>query len=379
MKITASGASVSSAVATQARPQRVWLLIDDRPGHRTQVIGLARLLGLAAIEKRLSFRLINWLPNRLLGATLATLDRRSSDMLDAPFPDLVIGMGRRVVPVARWLRRASGGATRIVLLGRKAANDMRDIDLGVACAHFGLLQNARLLEVLVPPTQVDAALLAEAAAGRPNPIGGLKQPRVVLLVGGPTVLHRFDAEIAAALATSIAQATRALGGSLAIVTSRRTPAAAIEAMRRAAPDAHLHLWQPNLADNPYLSYLAAADLLVVTGESESMLAEASATGRPLTIYPLPLRPERLKERIAGRLRHWAEKPGALGGIGRTLLGGGWMTPPRDVARMHELMVEHGLADLFTGSISTNVPRRRDDIGRVSERVAALLAARSTPS
>jgi mitochondrial fission protein ELM1 len=190
------------------------------------------------------------------------------------------------------------------------------------------------------------------------------------------VLHRFDADIAATMATSVATATNALGGSLAIVTSRRTPADAIEAMRQAAPDAHLHVWQPNLVDNPYLSYLAAADLLVVTGESESMLAEASATGRPLTIYPLPLRPERLKERIAGRLRHWAEQSGARGGIGRTLLGGGWLTPPRDIARMHALMVENGLAALFDGAINTTAPRRRDDLGRVSERIAALLGDRA---
>ena len=377
MKITAPDASVPRDVAAQARPQRVWLLIDDRPGHRTQVVGLARLLGLASVEKRLAFRPINWLPNRMLGATLVTLDRGASDSLDAPLPDLAIGMGRRVVPVARWLRRASNGATRIVLLGRKAANDMRDIDLGIACAHFGLMQSPRLIEVVVPPTQVDAALLAEAAAARPDPLVGLKKPRIVLLVGGPTVLHRFDAAIAEAMARSIATATGALGGSLAIVTSRRTPGDAIDAIRRAAPDAHLHLWQKDRADNPYMSYLANADLLVVTGESESMLAEASATGRPLTIYPLPPRPERLKERIGGRLRNWSERPGALGTIGRSLLGGGWLTPPRDVDRMHVLMVERGLAAMFEGAINTRAPERRDDIGRVRERVAALLAARDT--
>jgi mitochondrial fission protein ELM1 len=379
MKITAPDASVPRDVAARAQPQRVWLLIDDRPGHRTQVVGLARLLGLEAAEKRLAFRAINWLPNRVLGATLVTLDRDASDRLDAPFPDLAIGMGRRVVPVARWLRHASGGATRIVLLGRKAANDMRGIDLGIACAHFGLMQNPRLIEVVVPPTQVDATLLAEAAVARPDPLAGSRKPRIVLLVGGPTVLHRFDATIAEAMARAVAAATDALGGSLAIVTSRRTPDDAIDAIGRAAPDAHLHLWQKDRADNPYLSYLAGADLLVVTGESESMLAEASATGRPLTIYPLPPRPERLKERIGGRLRSWSGKPGALGAIGRSLLGGGWLTPPRDVDRLHTEMVEHRLAARFDGAINTQAPDRRDDIGRVRERVAALLATGSVAS
>ena len=80
-----------------------------------------------------------------------------------------------------------------------------------------------------------------------------------------------------------------------------TPADAIDAIRRVAPEAHLHLWQADRADNPYLSYLAAADLLVVTGESESMLAEASATATttssttPGTDGPMPARATTIRE------------------------------------------------------------------------------------
>ncbi|MND03587.1 hypothetical protein D3C83_234790 [compost metagenome] len=59
-----------------------------------------------------------------------------------------------------------------------------------------------------------------------------------------------------------------------------------------------------------------------------------------------------------------------------MLGGGWLTPPRDIDRMHDLMVEHKLAALFDGSINRQAPSRRDDIGRVRDRVAALLATRN---
>ncbi len=37
---------------------------------------------------------------------------------------------------------------------------------------------------------------------------------------------------------------------------------------------------PMTTDNPYTGYLALADIIVVTGESESMLSEAAATGKP---------------------------------------------------------------------------------------------------
>lgn len=373
MKITALAAPAEDAAATVGNAPRAWLLIDDRPGHRTQVVGLARRLGLAVTEKRLSFNPANRLPNALLGATLATLDRARCDPLEPPFPDLVIGMGRRVAPVARWIRRASGGAARVVLLGRKAANDSRGIDLGVSCAHFGLLPHPRLVELVVPPTQVDAAVLAEARAARPDPLAGLARPRVVLLVGGPTAQHRLGPDLAARMAREVAEAAAALGGALAIVTSRRTPDAAVAAIRRAAPHAHLHVWRRDRADNPYLSYLAAADLLVVTGESESMLAEAAATGRPLTIYPLAPRRAGPKPRLARRIRRAADGAGLAGRVCRVALGGGWIAPPRDVGAMHRRMVARGLAAMFDGTISTAAPAACDDADRLAGRIAAMLA------
>ena len=45
------------------------------------------------------------------------------------------------------------------------------------------------------------------------------------------------------------------------------------------------------------SYLAFADVLIVTGESESMLAEAAATHKPVYIYPLPERPGNVKSQL----------------------------------------------------------------------------------
>lgn len=350
---------------------RVWLLTDDRPGHRTQVIGLARGLGWPWEEKRLAFNWLNRLPNQLLGASLMSLDRGSARCAE-PWPDLVIGMGRRVVPVARWIKCQSGGRTRIVLLGRKAANDPRGIDLTVACAHFQLLPHPALVELVVPPTQVDEAALAAARATHPGLLDDLPQPRVLLLVGGPTVQHRLDAAFAGRMAGGVAAAARRLGGGLAIVTSRRTPDAAIAAMRVAAPDAHFHVWSRDRHENPYLAYLASADLIVVTGESESMLAEAAATRRPMTIYPLEPRAPGLKQRLAKALRRGADESGLRGTISRWILSRGWVTAPRDLSLMHRRMVADGRAALFESQLATTPPATTDDGSHVAQRIDALL-------
>lgn len=354
----------------------VWLLLDDRPGHATQVNGLARRMKWPFVAHQLEFDIMNRLPNPLLGGSLMGLNGQGRAKLKPPFPDLVIGMGRRIVPVARWIKRQSGGHTRIVLLGRKAMGDPADIDLLVSCVHFGQVPRDGLFELVVPPTQVNAETLAAARLAPPNPMAALREPRVVLLVGGPTAQHRFDAQFAGRMAAQIAKATDDLGGGLAIVTSRRTPREAVDAMRTAAPTAHIHVWQLASNVNPYLSYLANADLLAVTGESESMIAEGSATGRPLTIYPLEAKPPGLKNGFAHVLRRMAGGKGAMAQLCRKILIGGWIAPPRDLNLMHGAMQAQGLARVFDGSLNTNAPRPSNEFDLLADRLVELVSGRS---
>jgi mitochondrial fission protein ELM1 len=78
----------------------------------------------------------------------------------------------------------------------------------------------------------------------------------------------------------------AMGATVFATTSRRTgPKATVALKKGLGPCCYLHEWQPDRSENPYLAYLALADILIVTGESESMLADAAATGNPSTFTP----------------------------------------------------------------------------------------------
>ena len=270
-----NGDYLEAPAADRKRPV-IWLLLDGRPGHDTQVIGLANRLEGEIERKRLDFTLLNYIPNPLLGSSLASLTRQSRASLAAPPPDLVIGMGRRVVPAARWIRRQAIGRTRVVLLGRKVATGDDPDEHRIRLAHFGQPPSTHESVLLLPPTQVDRQALDRLRAESADPMPEMARPHILLLVGGPTAHHHFDADFANRMAREVADASARAGGGLAIVTSRRTPPAAVAAMREAAPAAHLHEWRADRQANPYLSYLAHADLIVVTGESESMLAEAAA-------------------------------------------------------------------------------------------------------
>jgi hypothetical protein len=78
----------------------------------------------------------------------------------------------------------------------------------------------------------------------------------------------------------------AVGGSLLVTTSARTPSATSAALAAAvANQSHYFFqWSPHAADNPYFGYLALADAIIVTGDSISMLTEACATCKPVYIF-----------------------------------------------------------------------------------------------
>jgi uncharacterized protein len=354
------------------QPTGVWLLLDDRPGHATQVKGLAQKMGWRSHQLELRFNFWNRLPNPLLGKSLLSLGKEDCKKLLPPYPEIVVGMGRRIVPVARWIKQKSGGKTRIVLLGRKAVGKASDIDYVVSCVHFNQLPRERFFELVVPPTQVTAETLAATRQLQLNPISGMAHPRVVLLVGGPTAQHHFDEGDATRMVSQVLHASAKLDGSLAIVTSRRTPPEAVAAMRRIAPDAHIHAWNAGVKENPYLSYLAYADFLVVTGESESMIAEASASGLPLTIYPLRVKPLGMKNLIAGKIRWTANERHVLAKICRYLLLTGWIVPPRDLELMHTAMEKKGMARVFQGVLNIQKPAVSDELAMLANHLAKLV-------
>lgn len=355
-----------------AKAPRVWLLLDDRPGHTTQVVGLAEALGWPYETKQLRFTPLNRLSNRLLGASRLSLDGAASAELGPPWPDLVIAMGRRSAPIARWVKHKSGGRAKLVQFGRKAANVAGDFDLAVTCRHFQLPAHPRRFDLLLPPTQVTAARLRDAAQRWPALFEGSAQPRVALIVGGTTAHHRLTPATAERMAAEAAAFAAQRGGSLTCVTSRRSGGAVEEALRRGAPEARLHAWRRDQKDNPYLGYLAQADVLVVTGESESMLAEAADAAKPLYIYPIPAKPDGWRARLAGAVLARSRRGGPLGRLCEGLIQRGLVVPPRDLGLMHRAMVEAGVARFFAdGAAQASVTPAAAPGGRYEALIARV--------
>lgn len=318
---------------------RVWALLGDKAGDNAQVLALARALGWPFASKRLAYRDLRKLPNLLFGASLATLNRRKSDPLEPPWPDLVIAVGRRSVPVARWIRRRAGGRTKLVQIGRPRA-PVGLFDLVVTTPQYATTAAANVVELPLP--------IATPAAGElTDELAALPRPRIVALVGGPSDAFPLDRAAAEALRQRLETAATIWRGSVLVTTSRRTPpeVAAVLLAEYSVPGRSFGFGAGG-GPSPYPRLLAAGDVFVVTADSASMLADAVATGRPVLAFANPAQPATLPFawRLSRRLGDGGPAAESLPGrLYRRLLDLGLVYGPRRLDLVLQRLYREGIA------------------------------------
>jgi uncharacterized protein len=299
------------SVGSHSASPRVWVLKCHRAGDHAQSLALARALAWPFQVKEtrfhwyeLFFALAGW-------ATLAGLDRRRSSPLTPPWPDLIILAGRQNETPARWIRKQSGGRTRIVVIGRYWTPP-DELDFVVTTPQFRLPPHPKVLHNSFPLHLATKERLDAAAAEWSPRLRGVRRPYVALLVGGSSGPYVFSRETARRLGREASQLARSLGASLLVSTSARTGRAAAKSLKEAIDvPCHFYHWRPNDPNNPYLGFLAVADRIITTGDSMSMVAEACSTGRPVHIFefgggPAAMRGPRSSDRRARQWWRWSE-------------------------------------------------------------------------
>jgi mitochondrial fission protein ELM1 len=263
---------------------RVWVLDAYRAGERTQLRALATALGWPWEIKTLRYRRFGQASALFLRDDLRGIDPAASDPLTPPWPDLLLSIGMRNEPVARWIRAQSGGRTRLVFLGRQWA-DPRHFDLVITTPQYPVPDRPNVLRNALPLHGVTQARLDAAAALWAPRLAHLPRPWLTLNIGGTSGPYAFGPNAARRLARDALALARARGASLLISSSARTPSCALDALAaRTEVPMQLYRWRRDDPDNPYLGFLALADEVIVTADSISMLAEAHATGRPLHMF-----------------------------------------------------------------------------------------------
>lgn len=263
-------------------PPLVWVLHDGKIGMANQVTGLAEALGWPLVEKRLVIR-APWrhLPPVFWLAPTRALDPAGAALVP-PWPDIVIACGRNAIAPAQMIKRASGGRAFWVEV-QDPRYARREVDLIVAPLHDPA-PGDNVFRTLGAVHRVTAAKLSEAAARFAPLFATLPRPLAAVLIGGDNNVYRLSEARFASLCDQLV-ALAASGVGLAITPSRRTGAAQRAMLEQRLAGRPVFIWDGS-GDNPYFGMLGAADAIIVTADSVSMISEAAATGKPVHIVEL---------------------------------------------------------------------------------------------
>lgn len=261
---------------------RVWLLLGSRRGDNNQVLALGEGLGLPFETRTMFYKRTARLRMKLFGESVGHLTPASRRWLQPPWPNLVIGVGQRSVPVARWIRKQSGGRSKLVRLGHpRAANDL--FDLVITTRQYPVPPGENVVRLPLAmnrfrnppqPTQEEQAWL-----------DALHHPRLLLSLGGTAPMWRLDLRALSQATERLVKRAEQQGGTLIVVGSPRTPTQAWDVIRVSVAGSR----NVALVENGEVRYsvlLNDADEQFVTADSVSMISEAVVTGKPVGLIPV---------------------------------------------------------------------------------------------
>ncbi|MGJ7487293.1 ELM1/GtrOC1 family putative glycosyltransferase [Variovorax sp. LT2P21] len=321
----------------------VWVLLGARHGDNQQLLAIAEGLGVPYRTVPLRFNAAAGLPPILWGASRLSWRSQDATALQPPWPRVVLAAGRKSVPAARWIRRQSGGQTRLVHINRPWA-PLSWFDLIVTTPQYAVPERANVLShrmpFMPPPDLIDVPLpvaLRTQAARMPR-------PWTLVMVGGDSRPFVLDDEAAAGLARRVNAQVRTQGGSAWVLGSPRTPASSMDVLAQAL-DVPSHVVRWGEGENPYLALRQRADRLIVTTDSASMLTEALLTGKPVVPFALPRQPD-WRWRLATAWRGAAaRRPGSMVASSFDALQDlGLLSSLRDLGLLHAALDAAGAFD-----------------------------------
>ena len=256
----------------------VWVLLGPHKGDNNQVLALAEAIGLPFRSIEMRYKRFAHLPAVLRSVTIAQLEAEARREIIGPWPSLVLGIGQRSAPVARYIQRASGGRTKTVRLGDPMVSH-RLFDLVITTTQYAVREGGNV--VCLPITITNQEEISPEHEEE-RWLQRFARPRRLIVIGGKTSLWRFDDKVVVEAAQTLQRKAELGGGSVIAVTSPRTSASLVSAARAT-------LGTDSVVDGPFPRYgtlLEAADEIHVTGDSVSMLSDAVASGKPVGLIPL---------------------------------------------------------------------------------------------
>lgn len=246
----------------------VWLLHDEKPGHNTQLRGLANRL------KAHSGARCHWVdcdnyPVPFWRALLGIAP--SSEALSTlPEPDMIIAAGSNTHRLLFSLRRRKHAMTTVLM---RPSWPLRWLDTAIIPEHDA-------------PTPSNQTLITKGVLNTITPMAKLTdQQNGLILVGGPSKHFEWDDDQVLAQVQQLRQALPKWKWTLS--SSRRTPAALMPRLAQ-LEDAGLSVKDHRTTHSDWLPQaLADSRCVWITPDSVSMVYEGLTSGLPTGLFDIP--------------------------------------------------------------------------------------------
>ena len=266
----------------------VWIISEGSPGHTSQSVGLV-----AALARRIDLEstviqtrpklngfarsLVRlWMGNRELPDGF--IKRWLGCQIPASKPDLIVTSGGKAVFAARSLAARTGAP--LVFIGERKPYPSEWFHTVFTPSPFETGGNDVPLERI--PTRISREhVLRAAAAWSGKPAGRLW----TMIVGGASASHRYTAADWTALASAMNALALKHGIRWLISSSRRTGADAEGLLRKTLEPSVVAaaIWWSRKPEKRLLALLGAAERVIVTQDSITMITEAIASGLPVDV------------------------------------------------------------------------------------------------
>lgn len=271
---------------------KIWVLVDDRPGNYAQSLGLAealaKILNYQVEIKKINYNFWAKLPNFLKIDDLSTIDQTSKDSLLNCLhpPQIVISAGRKSAVIASFLKKHYNAF--VVQIMNPNLN-FKQFDWVILPKHDKTTPVKNVINIIGAFTRINDDLLKTEYQKFADTLSIIKSPKIALLVGGSSKKGRFTTEAADNLSEIVNKVTKKMSAHLLILNSRRTNQVITNQLEKQLNNPKTFFkWQAGNWPNPYFAVLEAADYIIATGDSISMCSEICSLGKPVYIFNPPL-------------------------------------------------------------------------------------------
>jgi len=264
--------------------RNIRVISDGRPGHENQSTGLALALArrTGAQVETVRLPVPGWVWSRVRAAVAVASS--------GPIPDLVIGAGHKThLPL--WYAARKFQARSVVIMKPTWPSSM--FDICVLPRHDS-----------APGPRLPRFIVTRGALNRIPEETPPKQPRGLLMIGGPSRYHGWNPDALIEAVRTVTQSRPELEWTLG--DSRRTPRKFLESLASLGLAAKL---VPHAQTKPdwLPTRLLEAEEVWVTADSVSMVFEAVTSGARTGLLPTPIKrpnaspPRAVAELVRGKL------------------------------------------------------------------------------